>query len=249
MGALHQGHGDLIDRARDLASVVVVSIFVNPLQFGPAEDLESYPRDLDSDVAVCAEHGAELVFAPVVDEMYPAGQPNVTVDPGELGLILEGASRPAHFRGVLTVVAKLFAVVRPHLAVLGAKDYQQLVLVRRMVSDLSMDVDVVDVAIRREPDGLAMSSRNRYLTVGQRTAALALSRALRRGAVAADRGPQAVLTAAAQPLSSEPELTLDYLALRTVDLTEDAVHGEARLLVAASAGGTRLIDNAPLVLP
>ncbi len=249
MGALHQGHADLIDQARALAPTVVVSVFVNPLQFGSGEDLRRYPRDLDADVALCADHGVDLVFAPSVAEMYPAGEPQVTVDPGELGQILEGASRPGHFRGVLTVVAKLFNLVRPDVAVFGQKDYQQLVLIRRMVADLSIGVHIVDVATRREPDGMAMSSRNRHLDADQRSAALALSESLHRGAAEAAKGPQALLISAAEALDREPRVVVDYLALRTPDLTQPATHGDARLLVAARVGSTRLIDNAAVLLP
>jgi pantoate--beta-alanine ligase len=161
MGALHEGHSSLMRRAA--AEVdggpVVVSVFVNPLQFGPGEDLDRYPRTLDADLAVCESHGVDLVFAPAVEEVYPTWPPQVTVDPGPLGEVLDGASRPGHFAGVLTVVAKLFGLVRPDVAVFGQKDYQQLVLVRRMVADLCLGVDVVGAETVREPDGLALSSR------------------------------------------------------------------------------------------
>jgi pantoate--beta-alanine ligase len=249
MGALHAGHGDLLDAGRAAAEVVVASIFVNPLQFGAEEDFGRYPRDLDADLAVCSAHGVDVVFAPSVDDMYPAGAPLVTVDPGPLGDLLEGASRPGHFRGVLTVVAKLFHLATPDVAVFGEKDFQQLVLIRRLASDLSMKVDIVGVATRRDPDGLALSSRNRYLDPHQRRVATRISSALCDGAAAAPHGRGAVLKAARQRLDAEPELTLEYLALRTDDLASDADVGPARLLVAARVGTTRLIDNVRVHLP
>lgn len=249
MGALHAGHRALLARAAGLADRVAVSIFVNPLQFGPAEDLARYPRTLDADLAVCAEAGAALVFAPSVEQVYgEAGSAAVTVDPGELGRVLEGAARPGHFAGVLTVVAKLFHLVRPDVAVFGQKDAQQLVLIRRMVADLDFPVRIEEVATVREPDGLALSSRNRYLSACERQTALALSRALRAGAEQAE--PAAVLAAAAavldQAATVDPPLHLDYLALvDPTDLSElDADYtGEAVLAVAALVGATRLIDN------
>jgi pantoate--beta-alanine ligase len=249
MGALHAGHGDLFDAGRAAADVVAVSIFVNPLQFGPSEDFGRYPRDLDADVAVCAAHGVDVVFAPSVDQMYPAGAPAVSVDPGPLGDLLEGAGRPGHFRGVLTVVAKLFNLAAPDVAVFGEKDFQQLVLVRRLVSDLSMAIDVVGVGTRRDRDGLAVSSRNRYLDLHSRQVATSLGSALRDGAAAAPHGRDAVLSTARQRLDAESELRLEYLALRTDDLASEADSGTARLLVAAHVGTTRLIDNVPVLLP
>lgn len=249
LGALHAGHGELFDIARQEADVVVVSVFVNPLQFGAGEDYGRYPRHLDADVDLCASHGVDVVFAPTAEGMYPVGDPAVTVDPGPLGDLLEGASRPGHFRGVLTVVTKLFAMTAPDLAIFGEKDYQQLALIRRLAADLSLSVNVVAAPTRREPDGLALSSRNRYLSAGQRQAAVALSAALRSGAAAAPAGREAVLGAAYDVISSEPQLTLDYLVLLTDDLATEAVTGPARLLVAADLGGTRLIDNAAVTLP
>ena len=198
MGALHPGHAALVSTARDAVTgrdAVVVSIFVNPLQFAPGEDLDRYPRTFDADVAVCAEHGADVVFAPSVEEVYPGGDPQVTVEPGPLGSVLEGATRPGHYRGVLTVVAKLFGLARPDLAVFGQKDYQQLVLVRRMADDLCMGVDVVGAETVREPSGLALSSRNAYLDPTQLPVAAALSRALLAGAAAGPAGAEEVLAA------------------------------------------------------
>ncbi len=246
MGALHAGHASLFAEARrrvTSADAVVVSVFVNPLQFGPGEDLERYPRSLDADLAVCAAEGVDVVFHPAVEEVYPGGDPVVTVDPGQDRWRLEGASRPGHLRGVATVVAKLFGLVRPDLAVFGQKDYEQLVLVRQMAADLCMGVDVVGAATVREPDGLALSSRNRYLSPEDRASALALSRALAAGAAASPQGRRAVLDAAGAVLASEPGVSVDYLELTAPDLTAPPERGEARLLVAARVGRTRLIDN------
>jgi pantoate--beta-alanine ligase len=245
MGALHDGHRRLVREARVLAGehgVVVVSVFVNPLQFGPGEDLDRYPRTFREDLAACAEEGADVVFAPAVPEVYPGGDPQVTVEPGPLGSILEGAVRPTHFRGVLTVVAKLFGLVRPDIAVFGEKDYQQLVLVRRMVSDLCLQVDVVGVETVREPDGLALSSRNRYLSAEQRQQASALSRALRAGAAAAAEGAAMVLACAGEVLDAGGVMA-DYLVLTDPELGPTPDRGPARLLVAARVGSTRLLDN------
>src|SRR5690242_12068142 len=241
MGALHDGHEALIRAARARAGHVLVTIFVNPLQFGPNEDFDRYPRTLDRDLAICARNGVDLVFAPDRTQMYPDGEPMVRVDPGPLGEILEGASRPGFFHGVLTVVLKLFHLTRPHLALFGEKDYQQLTLVRRMVRDTDLPIEIVGVPTVREPDGLALSSRNRYLSEPARAAALALSRALRAGAAAAGGGREAVLAAAGAELRHEVDL--DYLALTDPHLGPPPARGPARLLVAARVGGTRLIDN------
>jgi pantoate--beta-alanine ligase len=249
MGALHEGHRALIRAARRTpGAVVCVSVFVNPLQFGPNEDLNRYPRPFESDVDMCRDEGAELVFHPGVEDMYPDGGAMVTVDPGPLGGELEGASRPGHFGGVLTVVAKLFNVVRPDHAYFGQKDYQQLVLVRRMVDDLNLDVRVAGVPTVREPDGLALSSRNVYLDAGQRVVALTLSAALAAGVHAATAGGPAVLAAATAVLDAQPGVDVDYLSLRSPELGPAPGAGPARLLVAARVGSTRLIDNVPLVL-
>lgn len=254
MGALHEGHATLIQNARAAtAGPVVVSIFVNPLQFAPGEDLDRYPRTLQADLEVCREAGADLVFAPAVAEVYPQGEPQVTVDPGPLGTVLEGESRPTHFRGVLTVVAKLFALVRPDLAFFGEKDYQQLVLIRRLALDLCPGVDVIGVPTVREVDGLARSSRNRYLSATERTSALALSRALRAAGERASYGVPAARWAAMRVLQEEPGLELDYFALRDSALAELPDYPdkplEGRALVAARVGGTRLIDNMPIHFP
>lgn len=248
MGALHEGHRALIRQARRVPGAsVVVSVFVNPLQFGAGEDLSRYPRPFDSDVEICRSEGVELVFHPDAEELYPEGA-STTVHPGPLGSELEGASRPGHFAGVLTVVAKLFNIVRPDFAYFGEKDYQQLVLVRRMVTDLNMDVNVVGVPIVREASGLALSSRNVYLDAEQARAAVALSAALTAGAHAGVAGADAVLDAAGAVLAAEPGVQLDYLHLRGADLGPAPAAGPARLLVAARVGATRLIDNVALLL-
>jgi pantoate--beta-alanine ligase len=256
MGALHEGHASLLRVARERVSdgPVVASIFVNPLQFGPTEDLDRYPRSLEADLKVCEREGVDVVFAPVVEEVYPGWpeQPQVTVEPGPLGTVLEGKTRPGHFRGVLTVVAKLFGLVRPDLAVFGQKDYQQLVLVRRMVEDLCLRVGVVGAETQREPDGLAMSSRNRYLDTDQRLEAVSLSRALRAAQVDAQRGVDAALGAARAQLRATHVVDLDYLVVTDPDLGalphDVPVGTEARILVAAKVGSTRLIDNLPLTI-
>jgi pantoate--beta-alanine ligase len=244
MGALHAGHRELIRHARRMpgATVTVVSIFVNPLQFGPNEDLARYPRPLEADLAACREEGVELVFTPGVADMYPEGADTV-VTPGVLGTEMEGAVRPGHFPGVLTVVSKLFHIVAPDAALFGEKDYQQLVLVQKMVRDLDFFLSIVGVPIVREPDGLAMSSRNVYLSPEERKRALVLSRALRAGAEVAARGRDAVLATARGVLAEEPEVAVDYLELRAPDLGPVPALGQARLLVAARVGATRLIDN------
>ena len=243
MGALHEGHLALVEAARRTpGSVVVASIFVNPLQFGPGEDLDAYPRTLDEDVARLAEAGVELVFAPSASAMYPDG-PRTTVQPGPTGEILDGASRPGHFAGMLTVVAKLFNIVAPHQAFFGEKDYQQLILIRQMVADLDMDVRVVGVPTVRESDGLAMSSRNRYLSPDERELATAINAALVAGTFAAKGGRQAVVDAAAAVLAERPQISIDYLELRAGDLGDPPAEGPGRLLVAARIGAARLIDN------
>ena len=269
MGALHDGHRALLRRARELAGPggsVAVSIFVNPLQFGPNEDLDKYPRTLEADLVVCQAERADLVFAPGVRDMYPQEQ-LVRVDPGPAGEILEGAFRPGFFHGVLTVVLKLFSLVRPDVAVFGQKDAQQLVLVRRMSADFGLGVEVEAVPTVRAADGLALSSRNKYLSADERAVAPVLYRALSAGAAAAGDGPAAVLAAApggtgrsqagpdgqdqrdgpGAPGGTSPRV--DYLALadagsyapvRDDDL---AFRGTAVLAIAARVGPTRLIDN------
>ncbi|MGH8917270.1 MAG: pantoate--beta-alanine ligase, partial [Actinomycetes bacterium] len=214
MGALHAGHRELIRAARATPNAcTVVSIFVNPLQFGPQEDLDRYPRRVDADFAMCRAEGVELVFAPGIEAMYPAGC-DTTVVPGPLGAELEGASRPGHFIGVLTVVAKLFGIVGPDRAFFGEKDYQQLVLIQRMAQDLRLGVQVVGVPTVREPEGLALSTRNNYLNDGARAVAVTLSAALAAGLRAGVHGPDAVLAAAGTVLAAQPAVAVDYLVLR-----------------------------------
>ena len=252
MGALHAGHARLLGAARTLAGPrgsVIVSIFVNPLQFGPNEDLDRYPRTLDADLAICAREGADLVFAPAAAEIYPGGPPEVTVDPGPAGQRFEGEFRPGFFGGVLTVVLKLLHLTRPAVAVFGQKDAQQLALVRRMVTDLNLDVVIEPVPTVRDADGLAISSRNRYLSAADRAVALALPRALRAGQAEAGGGADAVLAAAWAVLRAQPALAVDYVALVDPGTFGPAGTGSALLVAAARAGTTRLIDNMALVLP
>jgi pantoate--beta-alanine ligase len=252
MGALHAGHAALLRTAREAVgpgAPVVASIFVNPMQFGPGEDLDRYPRTLERDLETCAAAGVDLVFVPTVDTVYPGGDPQVTVDPGPLARVLEGASRPTHFHGVLTVVAKLLGLVRPDVAVFGEKDYQQLTLIQQMNDTLRMGIDVQGCPTVREADGLAMSSRNAYLTPEQRGQAAALSAALRAGAGASSGGADAVLAAAHAVIDSAPGIQLDYLALTDVRLGEPVPGEDARLLIAARVGKPRLLDNIHLSLP
>ncbi|MEU4892493.1 pantoate--beta-alanine ligase [Streptomyces sp. NPDC044780] len=271
MGALHDGHASLIRAARarvGAKGLVTVTVFVNPLQFGAGEDLDRYPRTLDADLKVAAAAGADIVFAPAGEEVYPDGEPRIRMAAGPMGEGYEGASRPGHFDGMLTVVAKLLHITRPDVAFFGEKDAQQLALVRRMARDLNFPVEIVGVPTVREGDGLALSSRNRYLSAQERDTALALSRALFAGRDAgllaageapADAeehelirvaSPDAVRSAARAVLDEaatlEPPLVLDYLALvDPADFTEvsDGHTGEAVLAVAAKVGATRLIDN------
>ena len=256
MGALHDGHRALLRRAHEISGPngsVVVSVFVNPLQFGAGEDLDRYPRTLDADLAICGAEQVAVVFAPTAAHMYPTGQ-LITVDPGPVGQVLEGASRPGFFTGVLTVVLKLFELVNPHVAVFGQKDAQQLALVRRMAADFELGIEIAAVPTVRDPDGLAVSSRNGYLSAAERHRVLALPAALRAGRDAQEAGPEAVLKAAAAVLDeaaqADPPLVTDYLAV--VDpgtfAPVAAASGDALLLAAAKVGTTRLIDNMPLVL-
>jgi pantoate--beta-alanine ligase len=246
MGALHDGHLALVDRARELAPTVVVSIFVNPTQFAAGEDLSSYPRDPAGDLAALATRGVEFVFAPDASEMYPDGPTQVTVHAGPVAETFEGASRPGHFDGVLTVVAKLLHIVQPTHVLFGQKDAQQLFLVQRMVRDLDLPVTVEPVPTVRADDGLALSSRNRYLDEEHRRASVALSAALRAATEAADRGLDAALAAARDILTADGLVKLDYLAVvdpRTFRPVDAGYRGTARMLVAARVGPARLIDN------
>lgn len=251
MGSLHEGHLALVEQARrDVGpdGTVILTVFVNPLQFGANEDLSRYPRDLDADVAAARGAGADIVFAPEVDEVYPDGPATITVDPGPLGTVLEGAARPTHFRGVLTVVAKLLNLIVPSVSVFGEKDYQQLVLIRRMCRELELGVQITGCGIVREPDGLALSSRNVYLTPEQRQQGLALSQALDAGRSAAVDGADAALGAARAVLDAADGVELDYLVVTDPELGDAPTSGPARLLVASTVGSTRLLDNSALLL-
>jgi pantoate--beta-alanine ligase len=243
MGALHEGHLSLIRAAhRVQGAVVVVSIFVNPMQFGAGEDLDAYPRALDDDLAALRAEGVEIAFTPTAADMYPDGK-RTSVHPGPLGAELEGAARPTHFEGVLTVVLKLLQIVRPDRAFFGEKDYQQLVLIRQMVADLNVDTQIVGVPIVREADGLALSSRNRYLDEVEREQAGALSASLLAGMYAASGGTAASLDAAGAVLDEVPAIDVDYLEVRDSMLGPGPAEGIARMVVAARLGSTRLLDN------
>lgn len=253
MGALHEGHATLIRRAREIvgrAGCVIVTDFVNPTQFGAGEDFDRYPRTLDHDLQVSSIAGADLVYAPSVEEMYGTVRVDdlhgdVMVEPGRLGTILEGASRPGHFRGMLTIVAKLLHLTAPDHALFGEKDYQQLALIRAMVASLRFPVEVVGVPTVREDDGLALSSRNRFLTRDQRAIAAELARAIQVAAeVAAYDGPLAGERAGRAVLAAHAQIQVDYLVITDPQLGP-AVPGPGRVLVAARLGETRLIDNLP----
>jgi pantoate--beta-alanine ligase len=251
MGSLHDGHLSLVDLARARADAVGASVFVNPMQFGPGEDLAAYPRDPERDVGLLAARGADLAFLPVVAEMYPTGEARVAVDPGPAGNRLCGAFRPGHFRGVLTVVAKLFGLFRPDVAVFGRKDFQQLVLVQRMAAELELGVEVVGAPIVREADGLAMSSRNRYLGAAERAAAPSLYRGLERARArfrSGERGGKALLDEVRAELVGSPLLRLQYVEVVDPASLEpvDPASSGAVLALAAFCGATRLIDNVTL---
>jgi len=247
MGALHEGHRSLITLARSRSDVVAVSIFVNPLQFGPGEDYARYPRPLDDDLEVCEAEGVDAVFVPSVSDLYPPGR-QVTLDAGILGSVLEGRSRPGHFNGVLTVVLKLFNIIRPQIAIVGQKDAQQLACIQRMVTDLNIGIEVIGAPIVREHDGLAISSRNIFLTATERPVARSISAALEK---AATQGSVPAARAAAYEVldraEAEPCFELDYATIVNpatfMEVSDDHV-GPATFAVAARVGGTRLIDNA-----
>jgi len=251
MGYFHKGHLSLMEYGRKVGDKLAVSLFVNPTQFGPAEDLDRYPRDLKRDTALAREAGVDVLFTPAAEQMYPAGyQTFVSVEEVSQGLC--GASRPGHFRGVATVVLKLFNIVMPHVAVFGEKDYQQLVVVKRMVADLNLPIEVVGRPIVREEDGLAMSSRNTYLNPEERRAALCLYRALQeaQGLMSARKSHRdEILAAVRRVISQTPHTRIDYLALVDPETLKevDAVRGSARLALAVWVGHTRLIDNCLLV--
>ena len=246
MGALHAGHAELIRQARKRAEVVIVTDFLNPLQFAPGEDLDKYPRTFDADLALCRAEGVDLLFAPTPDVVYPHDEPLVRVNAGPIGDVLEGSSRPGHFDGVVTVVAKLLHLTGPDLAYFGQKDAQQLWLISRMARDLDFPVEVIAVPTVRDSDGVALSSRNMYLDDDDRESAVALNRALRAGQAVASSGVDTVMKAAREVLDAEPGVRVDYLALvapSTFLPVESEYRGEALLLVAAFVGTTRLIDN------
>lgn len=245
MGALHEGHLSLIRAARARSDVLVLSIFVNPLQFSPSEDLAEYPRDERRDLEAAEREDVDVVFVPGVEEMYPPGA-TVRVSVGPLGDVLEGASRPGHFEGVATVVSKLFNIIRPDVAVFGQKDAQQVAVIRALVRDLDMNVDIQVEPTVREPDGLALSSRNVYLSPGQRRAALSLSRALRVAAGRLHEGddPETAAKAMWTVLAAESGVEADYaVAVDPEDMGTPRAGGPILLAVAASIGSTRLIDN------
>ena len=248
MGYLHEGHLSLVDIARERSDFLAVSIFVNPLQFGPGEDLGLYPRDLDRDLALLGERGADLVFFPSVEEMFPDGEPQVVVDPGPMGQRLCGEYRPGHFRGVLTVVARLLGLFRPHVAVFGQKDYQQAVLIRRMVRDMEMGVELAFGPVVREEDGLALSSRNLFLSEDQRADAVGLRQSLQAVQRAFEKGSRSgteLRGVLVREVANYPLLQLQYGEIVHPQRLEplEAVEPGAVVAVAAHCGRTRLIDN------
>lgn len=251
MGYLHEGHLTLVDHAKRHGDVVVMSIFVNPLQFGPHEDLASYPRDFARDSALAEARGVDLIYAPAAEDIYDDGTPIVTVIARHTGKILEGHFRPDHFEGVLTVVAKLFNLVQPDTAIFGQKDFQQWVLVKRMCVDLDFRCEVVVVPTVRETDGLAMSSRNVYLSAVDRARALLLSRALlaaRERFAAGERSPAALIDVARSVLAQDPEVRVQYVEVsdaRTL-ATPEVASADSVMSLAALVGKTRLIDNMAL---
>lgn len=249
MGALHEGHLSLMSRAREMSDIVIASVFVNPTQFGPSEDLEKYPRDLARDAELAFTRGVDLIFAPSPEDMYPEGfSTYVTVE--ELSDKLEGASRPSHFRGVTTVVAKLFEIVRPHFAFFGRKDAQQVIIIKRMVRDLAIDVEIVVGPTVREEDGLALSSRNVYLATDERKAATVLRRALERARTlynGGERDAAKLVSAMRAVIEAEPIARLDYIAITNIDTLEmvDTISADRPTLISLAVfiGTTRLIDN------
>jgi pantoate--beta-alanine ligase len=250
MGFLHQGHLSLMHEGRRRGDLLVVSIFVNPTQFGAGEDYEAYPRDMERDRDLARQAGVDIIFAPTAREMYPSHyQTYVSVE--EVTRHLCGASRPTHFRGVTTVVCKLFTIVKPHMAIFGEKDFQQLVVIKRMVTDLNLEVEIVGMPTYREADGLAMSSRNYYLTPPERTAALCISRALKEAAARFGQGERraaAIVRAARDSIAAEPLAGIDYITLCDTEELKDLalIDREAVLAVAVKIGRARLIDNVVL---
>lgn len=247
MGFLHEGHASLLREGRKRGDVLVLSIFVNPIQFGPTEDLERYPRDMEGDCAIARDCGVDSVFTPTAAEMYPAGfQTSIRVN--ELAMPLCGASRPGHFDGVATVVSKLFNIVLPDAALFGKKDFQQLAIIRRMTSDLALPVEIIGMPIVREADGLAMSSRNAYLSPPERQSALCLSRAVRtvrERYATGEHTADTLLASARELILAEPAAVIDYLELRNADTLEPVATATDTTLMALAVkiGATRLIDN------
>jgi pantoate--beta-alanine ligase len=247
MGFLHEGHLSLMKAGHKRADEVIVSIFVNPTQFGPGEDLEAYPRDFDRDCRLCEKEGVNAIFAPDVKELYPQGfQTYVTLE--KLPNHLCGISRPSHFRGVATVVSKLFNIVKPHIAVFGEKDFQQLQVIRRMAKDMNSDIEIVGAPIVRETDGLAMSSRNTYLTTEQRISALSLYKSLKKAKEMAASGitdVKTIIDATIKLISNYPETAIDYVAVCDPEMLDDMkiIDRPAVMALAVKVGKTRLIDN------
>jgi pantoate--beta-alanine ligase len=256
MGALHDGHAELVRAARRRIGAqgrIIVTDFVNPTQFAPGEDFERYPRTLDADIAVCEAAGADIVFAPGVEDVYGTSDlstlgSQVQIEPGPLGSELEGAARTGHFRGVLTVVAKLMHLTSPDLAFFGEKDYQQLTLITQMVRDLRFPLEIVPVPTVREPDGLAMSSRNRFLSDSERATASLIPQALNATIAAGPQGESAAIEAGLAVLAQDPSIDLDYLVIRDLDLSAAPASGQARVLIAARVGSTRLLDTMAMEL-
>lgn len=249
LGALHAGHVAHVERAAELADVRIVSIFVNPTQFGANEDLDNYPRTMEHDLDMLGELGVPYVFAPSVEEMYPKGPTSTTISAGHIGTMFEGKTRASHFDGVLTVVAKLLAITVPQFVTFGQKDAQQLFLVRRMITDLNIPVRLEIIETVRDDDGLALSSRNQFLDANQRAAATILSTALKAATSAADSGLDAVIAAAQGALMGESRAELDYFSVVNTDTfmpVQDGFRGPATAIVAARVGTTRLIDNVSL---
>lgn len=255
MGALHAGHAELMRVARQRVGPnghVTVTIFVNPLQFGPSEDLDKYPRTFEADKEICQREGVDLIFAPTADVMYPGGSVYVTVNPGPLGDMYEGAARPGHFSGVLTVVNKFLSLTQPDIALFGEKDYQQLTLVRLMVNDFNLPIEVVGVPTVRTPEGLALSSRNQYLDPGQLHDALSIQAAISAGQAVAQSGATAkeIEATAKSILSQNPNVQTEYVVVTNRLMGPAPKQGMARIIITAYVAGTRLLDNGPVeILP
>jgi len=250
MGYLHQGHAHLMQEGRKLGDVLIVSIFVNPTQFGPGEDFEKYPRDWDRDEQLCAAAGVDVIFAPAAEEMYPGGyQTSITVS--QVSQNLCGISRPTHFQGVATVVAKLFNCTKPHVALFGEKDFQQLAVIQRMVKDLNMNIQIIGVSTVREQDGLAMSSRNTYLSADERRSALSLSRALVRARELFqqdERSARVLIETVREIIDQQQCAEIDYIKVCDIETLQDidVITGPAVMVLAVKIGRARLIDNIKL---